>query len=467
VPNNRFMAHLLTVAPGGAFGGTITVPGDKSISHRALLFGALAEGKTEISNFLDSGDTRATAACLRAMGVMIDDGETVIVHGVGLHGLRPPAEVLYTGNSGTTTRLLMGVLAGQSFTVTLAGDESLNRRPMDRVAIPLAQMGASVQGNGTRCLPPVTIHGGKLRGIAYQSPVASAQVKSAILLAGLYAEGETIVTEPQQSRDHTERMLSAFGVQVLAGEQVRNQNGRSSFDEVPYISRPKLPVPVETGVSVKIHGGQTLRGQAVEVPGDISSAAFFLVAGAILPGADVTVCNVGLNPTRAGVLEVLQAMGADIMITNERWAGGEPVADLTVRGSALHGVQIGGMIIPRLIDELPVLAVAATFADGDTEITGARELRVKESDRIETVSAMLRAMGVEVDTREDGMRIHGGCPLHGADIESQQDHRVAMSAAVAALGAGAEVRIHGADTIATSFPTFTSLLRQLGAKVTA
>ena len=463
------MAHTLTIAPGPSFGGVMTVPGDKSISHRALLFGALADGETEITNFLDSGDTRATAACLRAMGVSIVAGETVRVRGVGLRGLRAPADVLYTGNSGTTTRLLMGILAGQTFSTTLTGDESLNRRPMDRVAIPLERMGATVEGRGARCLPPVTIQGGHLHGITYQSPVASAQVKSAILLAGLYADGETTVIEPQQSRDHTERMLSAFGVQVVGGDlhkvmkMSRNPSRFLGFSTA--IGGPYLPNPIDTGVTVKISGGQTLRGQAVEVPGDISSAAFFLVAGAIVPGAVVTVCNVGINPTRAGLLDVLWEMGADLTVENERWAGGEPVADLTIRATALNGVKIGGAIIPRLIDELPVLAVAAACADGVTEITGARELRVKESDRIETVSAMLRAMGAEVETRDDGMVIHGGHPLHGAEVQSHEDHRIAMSAAVAALTANAETHIHGADTIATSFPTFTALLRELGAKV--
>ena len=451
--------QTLLIAPGTAFGGVITVPGDKSISHRALLFGALADGETTVCNFLDSGDTRATTACLRAMGVRIDAGPVVRVHGVGLRGLRAPADLLQTGNSGTTTRLLMGILAGQPFASTLSGDDSLNRRPMDRVAIPLREMGARVEGQGARCLPPVTVQGGALRGIAYQTPVASAQVKSAILLAGLYAEGETVVTEPQQSRDHTERMLRAFGVQVT-GDVHNVQLGANALMLKP--ARPVYP----TGITVCVQGGQWLTGQDIEVPGDISSAAFFLVAGAIIPGAEVTVCNVGINPTRAGILDVLGDMGADLLLANERWAGGEPVADLTVRYGRLRGTQIGGTLIPRLIDELPVLAVAAAFAEGDTEIINARELRVKESDRIETVSAMLRAMGAAVETREDGMTIHGGRPLRGADVESHEDHRVAMSAAVAALAAGVENRLLGADTIASSFPTFTTLLTQLGARAT-
>ncbi len=415
--------------------GEIRVPGDKSISHRALLFGALAEGETVITGFLDSEDTHATAGCLRAMGVTIDDGDPVRVHGVGLHGLRAPTDTLWTGNSGTTTRLLMGILAGQPFTATLAGDASLGRRPMDRVAVPLRQMGAEVTGQGPRCTPPVTVHGGALHGIAYASPVASAQVKSAVLLAGLYAEGTTSVTEPQKSRDHTERMLRGFGIDVA-----------------------------EDGLTVRVQGGGTLRGGAVAVPGDISAAAFFLVAAAIVPGAEVTVRGVGVNPTRAGILDVLRAMGADLTLSNAREQTGEPVADLTVRHGALHGTEIGGGLIPRLIDELPVLAVAAACAQGTTVIRDARELRVKESDRIATVSRFLRDMGAEVEEHEDGMTIHGGHPLHGAVVESDGDHRIAMSAAVAALVAGA-TEIRGADAIATSFPTFTALLRGLGARV--
>jgi 3-phosphoshikimate 1-carboxyvinyltransferase len=426
----------MRISPGTRFIGTITVPGDKSISHRALLFGALAEGETTICGFLDSEDTRATAACLRAMGVMIDTGETVRVQGVGLHGLHAPASVLDTGNSGTTTRLLMGILAGQSFSATLAGDASLNTRPMDRVAIPLRRMGAEVVGQGARCTPPVTVHGGALQGIAYDSPVASAQVKSAVLLAGLYAEGVTSVTEPEKSRDHTERMLRGFGVDVQ-----------------------------ENGVTVSLQGGQSLISQAITVPGDISSAAFFLVAGAIVPGAKVTVCNVGVNPTRSGILDVLEAMGADLLLHHERITGGEPVADITVRARPLRGTTIGGALIPRLIDELPVLAVAAALAEGDTVIRDARELRVKESDRIAVMSRVLRDMGVEVEERDDGMTVRGGMSLHNADVDSVGDHRIAMSAAMAALAGGVEVRIHGAAAIATSFPSFPLLLQQLGANV--
>ncbi|MCL5801699.1 MAG: 3-phosphoshikimate 1-carboxyvinyltransferase [Gammaproteobacteria bacterium] len=430
------MTQTLLVAPGETLHGVITVPGDKSISHRSLLFGALAEGETVIEGFLASEDTRATVGCLRDMGVRIEEGERVVVHGVGLHGLRTPSKMLWTGNSGTTTRLLMGVLAGQPFAATLEGDASLSRRPMDRVAIPLRMMGAQVRGQGERDTPPVTVHGGNLHAIHYTSPVASAQVKSAILLAGLYADGVTTVTEPQKSRDHTERMLRGFGVEVE-----------------------------EDGLTVSLRGGQTLHGQSVIVPGDISSAAFFLIAGAIAPGAEITVCNVGINPTRSGIIDVLQAMGANMQIANERLAGGEPVADITVRFGQLKATEIGGDLIPRLIDELPVLTVAAAFAEGTTVIRDARELRVKESDRIATVSRFLRDMGTEVEEREDGMVIHGGHTLHGTDVESHGDHRVAMSAAVAALAAGVVVRIHEAETIATSFPNYTMLMRQLGARI--
>ncbi|HEY3377410.1 MAG TPA: 3-phosphoshikimate 1-carboxyvinyltransferase [Armatimonadota bacterium] len=430
------MFESLRVTPSPALTGVIVVPGDKSISHRALLFGALAEGVTEITGFLASQDTRATAACLRAMGVQIDEADCVRVHGVGLHGLCAPAATLWTGNSGTTTRLLMGVLAGQPFTATLDGDESLRRRPMDRVAIPLRAMGALVSGQGTRCTPPVTLQGGALHVIEYQSPVASAQVKSAILLAGLYADGVTVVSEPDKSRDHTERMLRGFGVDVA-----------------------------EEGLTVRLRGGQRLTGRQVAVPGDISSAAFFLVAGAIVPGALVTVRGVGINPTRSGVLDVLLAMGAQITLEKVCEVSGEPVADVHVHYGPLHGTEIGGSVIPRLIDELPVLAVAAAFAEGTTVIRDARELRVKESDRIATVSGFLRAMGAQVEEREDGMMIHGRAPLHGTVVESDGDHRVAMSAAIAALAAGVECRIHGAATILTSFPNFPELLRGLGARI--
>jgi 3-phosphoshikimate 1-carboxyvinyltransferase len=371
------------------------------------------------------------------MGVNIEMGDTVRIGGVGLHGLQAPAGTLYAGKSGTTTRLLLGILAGQPFTATIFGDESLNKRPMDRVAIPLRQMGATVEGQGDRVTPPITIQGGELHAIDYTSPVASAQVKSAVLLAGLYADGVTSVTEPEKSRDHTERMLRSFGVSVEEHEH-----------------------------TVRVRGGQTLRGREVKVPGDISSAAFFLVAGCIVPGARVTVCNVGINPTRSGLLAVLAQMGETVILSNRRQDGDEPVADLTVHSDVLRATNISGGLIPRLIDELPVLAVAAAFADGTTVIKDAAELRVKESDRIATVSRFLRAMGADVQEQKDGMIIRGGNTLHGAEIDAAGDHRVAMSAAIAAIAAGVENRIHGAESIATSFPNFVPLLRTLGARAT-
>ncbi len=426
----------LTVSAGESFKGTVTVTGDKSISHRALLFGALADGVTKIHGFLASEDTRATAGALREMGVEITEGDTVVVKGAGLHGLIAPTQNLWVGNSGTTTRLLLGILAGQPFTAYLSGDSSLNKRPMDRVAIPLRQMGANVTGAGERCTPPIIITGGSLHGIDYFSPVASAQVKSAVLLAGLFATGTTSVTEPAQSRDHTERMLRGFGVEVNVD-----------------------------GLCVSVTGGQRLSGGVVHVPGDISSAAFFLVAGAITPGAVVKVCKVGINPTRSGIIDVLQAMGAQMEFENVRNESGEPVADITVRHSQLNATRIAGNIIPRLIDELPVLAAAAAFAQGTTVIADAAELRVKESDRVVTTAKFLRDMGADIKEMPDGMIITGGNPLHGAVVNSNGDHRIAMSAAIAAIAAGAANEINGAETVQTSFPTFTTLIRTLGAVV--
>ncbi|MEI6520694.1 MAG: 3-phosphoshikimate 1-carboxyvinyltransferase [bacterium] len=426
----------LTVSAGESFSGTVAVVGDKSISHRALLFGALADGVTKIYGFLASEDTRVTAGALRAMGVEITEGDIVVIKGVGLRGLKAPDESLWVGNSGTTTRLLLGILAGQSFTAYLSGDNSLNKRPMDRVAIPLRQMGANVTGAGDRCTSPIIITGGNLHAIDYISPVASAQVKSAVLLAGLFANGTTSVTEPVQSRDHTERMLRGFGVKVNVD-----------------------------GLRVSVAGGQQLTGGVVKVPGDISSAAFFLVAGAITPGAEVTVCKVGINPTRSGIIDVLQAMGADMEIDNVRDENGEPVADITVRHSQLNGTRIDGAIIPRLIDELPVLAVAAVFATGTTVIADAAELRVKESDRIITVARFLRDMGANIEEKPDGMVITGGTPLQGTVVNSDGDHRIAMSAAVAAIAAGVTNEINGAETVQTSFPNFVELMRSLGADI--
>ncbi len=411
--------------------GTVTVPGDKSISHRAVMLGALADGDTHISGFLMGEDCLSTIDCFRKMGVQIDvrDGG-VTVHGVGLHGLRAPEGPLYTGNSGTTTRLLSGILAAQPFPVSMTGDASIEQRPMGRIITPLREMGADIRGrDGKYC--PLHIAPAALHGVRYEMPVASAQLKSAILLAGLYADGVTEVVEPAPSRDHTERMLRAMGVQVE-----------------------------QDGCRVAVHAPLALRACSIEVPGDISSAAFFLVAGAIVPGSELTVKNVGINPTRDGVLEVLRAMGADITCTNVRDAA-EPVADLTVRASALHGTEIGGPLIPRLIDELPVLAAAAAFAEGETVIRDAQELKVKESNRIAAMVAELTRAGVDCTETADGMVIRGGRP-RGAAFETYRDHRIAMSMAVLALGAAGESEILDPGVVSISYPGFFDTLRQIG-----
>ncbi|MCI9484777.1 MAG: 3-phosphoshikimate 1-carboxyvinyltransferase [Clostridiaceae bacterium] len=411
--------------------GTVTVPGDKSISHRAVMLGALADGDTHISGFLMGEDCLSTIDCFRKMGVQIDvrDGG-VTVHGVGLHGLRAPEGPLYTGNSGTTTRLLSGILAAQPFPVSMTGDASIEQRPMGRIITPLREMGADIRGrDGKYC--PLHIAPAALHGVRYEMPVASAQLKSAILLAGLYADGVTEVVEPAPSRDHTERMLRAMGVQVE-----------------------------QDGCRIAVHAPLALRACSIEVPGDISSAAFFLAAGAIVPGSELTVKNVGINPTRDGVLEVLRAMGADITCTNVRDAA-EPVADLTVRASALHGTEIGGPLIPRLIDELPVLAVAAAFAEGETVIRDAQELKVKESNRIAAMVAELTRAGVDCTETADGMVIRGGRP-RGAAFETYRDHRIAMSMAVLALGAAGESEILDPGVVSISYPGFFDTLRQIG-----
>lgn len=411
--------------------GTVTVPGDKSISHRAVMLGALADGDTHISGLLMGEDCLSTIDCFRKMGVQIDvrDGG-VTVHGVGLHGLRAPEGPLYTGNSGTTTRLLSGILAAQPFPVSMTGDASIEQRPMGRIITPLREMGADIRGrDGKYC--PLHIAPAALHGVRYEMPVASAQLKSAILLAGLYADGVTEVVEPAPSRDHTERMLRAMGVQVE-----------------------------QDGCRVAVHAPLALRACSIEVPGDISSAAFFLAAGAIVPGSELTVKNVGINPTRDGVLEVLRAMGADITCTNVRDAA-EPVADLTVRASALHGTEIGGPLIPRLIDELPVLAAAAAFAEGETVIRDAQELKVKESNRIAAMVAELTRAGVDCTETADGMVIRGGRP-RGAAFETYRDHRIAMSMAVLALGAAGESEILDPGVVSISYPGFFDTLRQIG-----
>ncbi len=412
--------------------GTLTVPGDKSISHRAVMFGALADGDTHITGFLMGEDCLSTIGCFRKMGVPIETGEQeVVVHGVGLHGLREPEGPLYTGNSGTTTRLISGILAAQPFPISLTGDASIEKRPMGRIITPLREMGARIEGReGKFC--PLSISPAALHGITYPMPVASAQLKSAILLAGLYADGPTTVIEPAPSRDHTERMLRAFGAQVESD-----------------------------GCRVTVHAPLALRATDLAVPADISSAAFFLVAGAIVPGSELTIQNVGINPTRDGAIEVLRAMGAEIAVTNRR-DGAEPVADLTVRTSALHGTEISGDLIPRLIDELPALAVAAAFAEGETVIRDAQELKVKESNRITAMVNELTRAGADCTETADGMTIRGGRPLHGAAFESYGDHRIAMSMAVLALGASGESEILEPEVVSISYPGFFDALRQIG-----
>lgn len=420
--------------PGAPLRGRLRVPGDKSVSHRAIMLGALAEGVTRVRGFLEGEDTRATARVFERLGVRIEtpDASERIVRGVGLRGLRPPAAPLDCGNAGTGMRLLAGVLAAQPFDSVLIGDASLSRRPMGRVIDPLSRMGALIEAEPGG-LPPLRIRGGRaLRGIDYATPVASAQVKSALLLAGLYAQGETVVREPHPTRDYTERMLAAFG----------------------------WPIEFAPGFA-RIAGGHRLRATEVDVPADFSSAAFFLVAGSVIPGSDLTLEAVGMNPRRTGLLDVLRAMGADIEQTNRREQGGEPVADLVVRHAPLHGIEVPVDRVPDMIDEFPALFVAAACAEGVTVVRGAAELRVKESDRIAVMAEGLRALGCEVEEAPDGARIVG-TPLRGGAVHSRGDHRIAMSFAIAAQRAAAPVRIDDVDNVATSFPGFDELARRAG-----
>lgn len=413
--------------------GILTVPGDKSISHRCIMLGALAEGTTEVHGFLQGADCLSSIACFEKMGVTIDNsGELVRIHGLGLHHLKSPSDILDVGNSGTTTRLMSGILAAQPFTSMIDGDASIRKRPMKRIMIPLAQMGASITSlEGNDCAP-LRIEGRSLHGIHYQSPVASAQVKSAILLAGLYAEGETSVTEPYVSRNHTELMFEAFGV----------------------------PIHCE-GTTVTVQPVSSLLAQNISVPGDISSAAYFLVAGLITPNSCITIQNVGINPTRDGILEVCRAMGAKLTMENVKASVGEPTADITVSTSSLHGTTIEGALIPKLIDELPIIAVLACFAEGTTVIKDAQELKVKESNRIDVMVTNLSAMGADIEATDDGMIIHGGKPLHGAVIDSHLDHRIAMSFAIAGMNADGNTEILGADCVNISYPDFYSHLSSL------
>lgn len=413
--------------------GEITVPGDKSISHRGIMLGSLAEGDTHLHGFLEGADCLSSIACFQKMGIEIErDGSKVTIHGKGLHGLTKPSEILDAGNSGTTTRLMSGILAGQDFSSTITGDDSLRTRPMKRVITPLSEMGAVIDSDNG-CLP-MTITGGHLHGIDYISPVASAQVKSCVLFAGLFADGKTSVTEPAISRNHTELMLRGFGASVKTDEE-------KHYVEVE-------PEPV-------------LHGQDITVPGDISSAAYFLVAGLICEDADILIKNVNINPTRAGILKVIEDMGGNISYIDRRTVSGEEVADINVRTSSLHGTTVEGDIIPTLIDELPVIAVMAAYADGTTVIRDAAELKVKESDRIATVTENLRAMGCDITPTDDGYIINGGRPLHGAEIKTHKDHRIAMSFAVAALKASGETLIDDSACVSISYPDFFNKLKTL------
>lgn len=412
--------------------GEITVPGDKSISHRAVMFGALAKGKTQITGFLRGADCLSTISCFRQLGISIEENaDKIIVEGKGLHGLSSPADILDTGNSGTTTRLIAGILAGQKFTSVLNGDASIQKRPMRRIMTPLSQMGASIRSLRKNDCAPLEITGSSLHGISYLSPVASAQVKSSILLAGLYADGETSVTEPAVSRNHTELMLKSFGADVKT-----------------------------EGLTATIQPEPSLHGMDILVPGDISSAAYFIAAGCIVPNAEILIRNVGINPTRDGILRVAKEMGADITSLNEKNTG-EPVADLLIRSSHLHGITIGGDIIPTLIDELPVIAVMAAAAEGTTIIKDAAELKVKESDRIAVMTENLSAMGCDITATGDGMIINGGKQLHGAVINACSDHRIAMSFAVAAMIADGETEIKDADCVKISYPDFYNDMQSL------
>ena len=427
-----------TITPSGrGLQGRIQVPGDKSISHRALMLGAIAQGETRIKGLLLGEDPRSTAACFQAMGATISnlEAEWVTVQGLGVGQLQEPTQVLDAGNSGTTLRLMLGLLAsqpGRFFTVT--GDGSLRSRPMARVIRPLTEMGATIWGRDNNRLAPLAVRGQSLKPIHYRSPVASAQVKSCILLAGLTVDGDTTVTEPSLSRDHSERMLQAFGARLTTNPEERR---------------------------VTLHGPSQLQGQTVVVPGDISSAAFWLVAAAIVPDSDLVIENVGINPTRTGILEALQQMNADITLENQRSATGEPVADLRARTSQLKACTIGDDIIPRLIDEIPILAVAALFAEGTTRIQDAEELRVKESDRIAVMASQLARLGASVVERPDGLEISGGASLLGTDVDSHTDHRIAMSLAIAALRAKESTQIHRAEAAAVSYPPFADTLRQV------
>lgn len=430
---------VYTVQPGGKLTGRARMPGDKSISHRSIMLGALAEGITDVTGFLEAEDCLCTMAAFRAMGVHIDGPEQgrVVIQGVGLHGLKAPQKALYLGNSGTSMRLLSGLLSGQVFDIDMTGDASLSKRPMKRVTQPLRLMGADLTTTPTGT-PPMHIKGGRnLRGMNYTMPMASAQVKSSLLLAGLYANGKTCITEPAPTRDHTERMLQGFGYAV---------------------ERHNSTVCVE--------GGGMLRGTKIDVPADISSAAFFMVGASIATGSDLTLEHVGINPTRIGVINILRAMGADITLQKEQVVGGEPVADIRVRAAPLRGIAIPADQVPLAIDEFPVLFIAAACAQGTTILTGAEELRIKESDRIQSMAEGLLKLGIDAKPTSDGMIIQGG-KLTGGVVNSFGDHRIAMAFSIAALRSSAAIVVHDCANVTTSFPSFVSLARSVGLDVNA
>ena len=421
------------VQPGGRFQGLLRVPGDKSISHRSIMLGSLAEGTTHVTGFLEGEDALATLASFRTMGVKIDGPKEgkVTVHGVGMYGLTAPKEDVYLGNSGTSIRLLSGLLAGQNFASTLTGDKSLSGRPMRRVTDPLAEMGAVIESNDGK--PPLTVKAGNtLKGINYTLPMASAQVKSCVLLAGMYAKGTTRVTEPAPTRDHTERMLSGMGYKVDV-----------------------------QGDTVTIEGGGKLTATDIDVPADISSATFFMVGAAISEGSDLTLTHVGVNPTRIGVINILRLMGADISLSNEQLTGGEPVADIRIKYAPLKGIQIPEDQVPLAIDEFPALFIAAACAEGQTVLTGAEELRVKESDRIQAMADGLTILGIDAKSTTDGIIINGGI-IGSGEVESHDDHRIAMSFAIAGLQAGGTIVINDCANVATSFPNFIELASTAG-----
>ncbi len=426
--------------------GTLRVPGDKSISHRSIMFGALAEGVSHISGFLEGEDSLNTLRAFRAMGVSIEGPANgrVTIHGVGMQGLQAPAEALDVGNSGTSMRLLAGLLAGQAFDVTLTGDASLSKRPMKRVIDPLTQMGVAIHGDADG-RPPLHIRGGtSLRALSYTMPMASAQVKSCCLLAGLYASGKTCVTEPATTRDHTERMLRAFGWPVTTNDAA------------------------DGGLTVCVEGPARLTATDIDVPADISSAAFFLVAASIAPGSDLLLSHVGINPTRTGVIDILRLMGADIALQNEREVGGEPVADIRVRHASLRGIDVPEALVPLAIDEFPVLFIAAACASGQTRITGAGELRVKECDRIQVMADGLQALGVEALATDDGMVItgqDGNRVFRGGQVHSHDDHRIAMAFTVASLRAAGDIEILDCDNVNTSFPGFAEQAGSVGLRL--